>query len=164
MSPASTYFWLSSTTKHKAAAEKLIEWFTTPQYFLQQTNEMYYPAPNAEQLLAQGKITYAPLKDMVRTYAKVNVIPPNPASVADVAETQAIQATLPTPSPNWNQIMEGAIGGRLANWQQALAKVTQEYNGQLAQAIKQENAKGGKVTQKDFAFPSWNGTSNYSGT
>ena len=164
MSPASTYFWLSSTTKHQAAAEKLIEWFTTPEYFVQQTNEMFYPAPNAEELLAQGKITSEPLKEMVRTYAKVNVIPPNPSARPGVAETRAIEATLATPSPNWNQIMEGAIGGRLPDWQNALAKVTKEYNARLAQAIKKEDAKGGKVTQKDFAFPSWSGTRSYSGT
>ena len=157
-----TSFFISSETKHYQASMQLVEWLSSPQYYMAQMKQGMLLPPNAMVLLKHGyKFPTPQLQQEAEVYAKQSVYEPNIYASPGTAMAAQIEATFPPQTVLPWQILDGAVGGQDPNWQSQLERSAILSNQTLGKAIAQAEKAGAKVSLKNFQFPHWNGMTSY---
>lgn len=159
--PGGSEFFISKTTQHAKQAAELIQWFSSKSVMTSNMKDNLQLPGLTSVMNDPSNFPLPQLKQMADIYKQEVVQSPVKDTPGEIA-VQKIESTLPTPEPDWWQVIQGAYVGKLSDWQQQLNKVNQAYNARRAQAIKQAQSQGEKVTGTDFTSPNWDGTTNYS--
>jgi hypothetical protein len=75
-----------------------------------------------------------------------------------VAAVQALQAPI---SPDLGDIVQGYLGGNIADLRSALRQLSDASTADRDNALKKAAAGGAQVSEADFAFPNWQPGTDY---
>ncbi|MFD0959370.1 ABC transporter substrate-binding protein [Paenibacillus chungangensis] len=152
--------YISTSTKHPEAAAKLIEWLTSKEYYTRQMQQDYLLAPMMDLYEDASNFPKPELKQMADAFMATVVERPVPESRDGVTEVRKLEAAIAKPNPQWWETLQKAL---LQNTDPGpeLAAYTKAMNERLDQAIQEAKDQGIAVEMKDFAFPAFDGKSDF---
>jgi ABC-type glycerol-3-phosphate transport system substrate-binding protein len=162
--PVTTYrgspgaqFFVAGNSKDPANASKLLESFTTPEYQKGLASGMDQPPLNLDvvdtaDVIEPYKKVVGYFKESVKTAPQALVRNPQ------IATAQALSKPIATHLGN---IIQGYLGGDVADLKAALRKLSSDFEKDREQALKGAVAKGAEVSVDNYAFQDWKPGSDY---
>nr|WP_275582979.1 extracellular solute-binding protein [Gracilibacillus alcaliphilus] len=149
--------YISSTTEHPEAAGKLIDWFSSQEFYERQQAEDLLLSPLDSNL---DEIDNEQLKNLANVFEETVVARPVFEQDEAAFKVKQEEAALSEPQKFW-QVVQGAYIGEIDDWQSELTKINDAYNERFQQAIENVQAEGENVSQDNFTFPDFDGTKDY---
>ncbi|MEV0385071.1 extracellular solute-binding protein [Nonomuraea sp. NPDC050643] len=151
-------YWLSSTSKKAAAANKLLsEHFTTEEYSLRVAGTMSQPPRDID--VVDRSQAHPAYKKLVGWFKESVFLAPEP--VAGNRDVQRVQIESKPVLPTLGDIVQGALTGDVTDVRAALTKLSSDSARQRDAAIAAAKGKGAQVGLDDFAFPNWKPRTDY---
>ncbi len=149
--PQGGVYWTTGSSKIPDKAGQLLSLQTSATYQQAIATGMAQP-PQDVSVVAQSD-AHESYKKLIGLYQRDAFLGPTPVvRNPDVAKVDAANAPI---KPTFGDIIQGAFSGDVADWRKALTDYSAKVNAQRADGIKKVNAKGGKVSADDYAFPDW---------
>jgi ABC-type glycerol-3-phosphate transport system substrate-binding protein len=154
--PASQIF-VAGTTKDAAHATALVGSFTTPEYQAGLASGMDQPPLDLDVVATA---------DVIEPYRRVigffkEQVKRMPEAVVRNPQYAAVQAQQTPVSPNLGDIVQGYLGGNIADLRSALRQLSDASTADRDNALKKAAAGGAQVSEADFAFPNWQPGTDY---
>ncbi|MCW2804949.1 MAG: extracellular solute-binding protein [Propionibacteriaceae bacterium] len=155
--PGSQFF-IAGNSKDPANASKLLESFTTPEYQKGLAAGMDQPPLNLD---------VVDTADVIEPYKKVvsyfkETIYRAPQALIRNPQIAVAQAQSKPISTHLGNIIQGYLGGDIADLRGALRKLNDDFEKDREAALKAATAQGAKVSVDDYAFPDWKPGADYS--
>ncbi|MEV6157297.1 extracellular solute-binding protein [Nonomuraea sp. NPDC052129] len=151
-------YWLSPTSKHAAAANKLLsDHFASEEYSRTVAGTMSQP-PRDISVVEQSQ-AHPAYKKLIGWFKESVFLAPEP--IAGNKDLQRVQVELKRVTPTLGDIVQGALTGDVTDVRAALTKLSSDSAKQRDLAIAAAKSKGAQVSLDDYAFPNWKPRADY---
>lgn len=154
--PGASYF-VAKSTEFAENATKVVGSFTTDEYQKGMIAAMDQPPLNLD-LVAQSDAVDAYKK--VVSYCKDNVFL-MPQAIVRNPDIAAVDAQRKPVTPHLGNILQGYLGGSIADVGKALKKLSDDNEADREQALKTAKGSGAEVTTDDYVFSDWKPGADY---
>lgn len=144
-------FFVAGNSKDPAMASKVLESFTTPEYQKGLASGMDQPPLNLDVVDSADVID--PYKKVVGYFKKS--VYRAPQALLRNPQIALVQAQSKPVTPHLGNIIQGYLGGDVANLRAALKKLSDDFNKDRDQALKAAVGQGAKVSMDDYVFADW---------
>lgn len=155
--PPSGVFWISSQAEDSETVTKLLELFTSEEYYIRLAERMDQPPLNLD---AVDRANVHPEYKKVISYFK-NVARLNPEPVVKNPNVSEVYARMTPVSPNIGELVQGVFSGGVRDPQAAFADYASKMTAERAQAIEAVQAEGLDVSLDDWIFLNWKAGEDY---
>ena len=154
--PSPTWF-VASTSASPEDANKLLESFTQDEYQAGLAHAMDQPPINLD--VVSGADVIEPYAWLVEDFKK-RVFRAPQAQVRKPETADALAFTTPI-TPAIGDIVQGYLGGDIADLRGELVKLNDAYSRDLDAAIEKANSRGSDISRSDWEFADWKPGSDY---